>query len=898
MINALYTIIIYPLYQIVEFFYSLADAILSNPGLAVIGVSLGISFLCLPMYIIAEKWQDIERQTHVKLKPGIDRIKKAFKGDEQYMILSTYYRQNHYHPMMALRSSISLLIQIPFFIAAYQYLSTFQAIKGQPFLFIKDMGAPDALFHIGNFPVNVLPVAMTLINVIAGAIYSKGHALKEKLQIYLMAAFFLIFLYDSPSGLVLYWTMNNLFSLAKNVFYKLKKPARALYICLCAVYIAAVWFLLFKHSGFMYRRLLVIGVLTLIPLTPVILKGIKHLLDKTFADLKNNDKIRDTVFFLSGITLTVLCGYVIPSFVVSSSPMEFSFVDEFASPFFFLRNSLFQCIGICIFWPCCLYYLFGKRIKTVITILLSSLALCGIVNTFIFGGEYGAISNILTFENSGMIQPSFKFALISLLSCFAVITGLFLIIKFRLFKVITTLFAVLAFSLTAVSIANSIPISKGYAEVREIRANNENLKSADFSSVFHFSKENKNVIIFMLDRAINGLVPYMFEEKPILKQQFDGFVRYENTVSYSGNTLLGAPPLYGGYEYTPAQINARDQEALVDKHNECLKVLPVLFDQNGYTSTVTDMSWANYKWVSDLRIYKDYPSIKCCPTMRVYDGVWLKKNPNVVGYQKQSNQLKRNFLWLSFFKIMPPVTREFIYEDGHWWKPRTGTHHLSNFINCYSALDLLPELSDNSGDKPTFTIIVNEATHEPVKTGSPDYNLTTLNDSPAPFYGDIPYQGNMAAFLKLGEFMDYLKEIGVYDNTRIILVSDHGGATMISKFAEKDCPRSYNPLLLVKDFNAHGEIRVDETFMTNADTPLLAMDGLIENPINPFTKKSMKDAVKKDKVYISTDASWTPEKHNKTKFIIKHWRCVHDDIFNSDNWSDVTEEEAMASVNK
>ena len=34
------------------------------------------------------------------------------------------------------------------------------------------------------------------------------------------------------------------------------------------------------------------------------------------------------------------------------------------------------------------------------------------------------------------------------------------------------------------------------------------------------------------------------------------------------------------------------------------------------------------------------------------------------------------------------------------------------------------------------------------------------------------YQVNMAAFLKLGEWFDYLRENGVYDNTRIIIVSD------------------------------------------------------------------------------------------------------------------------------
>ena len=108
------------------------------------------------------------------MKSQIERIKTTFKGDEQYMILTAHYRENHYHPLMALRSSISLIIQIPFFMAAYHYLSNMEQLRGVSFYFIKDLGFADRTFMVGAFPVNVLPIAMTAINIIAGAIYSKG----------------------------------------------------------------------------------------------------------------------------------------------------------------------------------------------------------------------------------------------------------------------------------------------------------------------------------------------------------------------------------------------------------------------------------------------------------------------------------------------------------------------------------------------------------------------------------------------------------------------------------------------------------------------------------------------------------------------------------------------------
>ena len=220
MTHFFYTLIIYPLYQIIEFAFKFFGDVFKNTGISVIGVSMAVSILCLPLYIVAERWQQIERDTEKALEGGVRRIKSVFSGDEQYMMLSTYYRQHRYHPLMALRSSFGLLIQIPFFIAAYVFLSNLSALRGEHFLFIRDMGAEDALFRIGNFPVNVLPIAMTLINIVAGAVYTKGFKLKDKLQIYGMALVFLVLLYKSPAGLVLYWTMNNVFSLVKNIFYK------------------------------------------------------------------------------------------------------------------------------------------------------------------------------------------------------------------------------------------------------------------------------------------------------------------------------------------------------------------------------------------------------------------------------------------------------------------------------------------------------------------------------------------------------------------------------------------------------------------------------------------------------------------------------------------------------
>ena len=113
----------------------------------------------------------------------------------------------------------------------------------------------------------------------------------------------------------------------------------------------------------------------------------------------------------------------------------------------------------------------------------------------------------------------------------------------------------------------------------------------------------------MLDRAMGQYVPYIFNEKPELKEQFSGFTYYSNVISFGGQTNFGAPALFGGYEYTPYEMNKRSSESLMSKHNEALKVMPVLFDQNDFNVTVCDPPYANYQWIPDLSIYDEYPEI-------------------------------------------------------------------------------------------------------------------------------------------------------------------------------------------------------------------------------------------------------------------------------------------------
>ncbi|GMO30554.1 MAG: hypothetical protein Ta2F_05870 [Termitinemataceae bacterium] len=412
-LNVLYIAVIYPLVKVIELIYLFSYRLCDNFSLAVVGVSIAVSTMLLPLYFFAERLQNIEREIQTKLAPKIKKIKAVFSGDEQYMMLQAYYRENHYHPIYALRSTFGLLIQIPFFIAAYVFLSHLDALQGAHFMFIADMSKPDALFTVGGISINMLPIAMTLINITAGFVYTTGFPIRDKVQLYGMAAVFLLMLYNSPAGLVLYWTCNNIYSLIKNILQKTQYAKSIIWITLsCAAILAAVYLILFKE-GALFKRILVAILCCIVPLLPAISKILKRIILKIKSVVNKNNSLafpkNQYLFYFSAGVLFILCGITIPASLINSSVPEFSFVESFTSPFPFIFNTVFQAAGFFLFWPICLYSMAPQKIKQCCNMIAPSIAVCAVVNTFLFYRDYGWLTPALIFSNpaaSGIRIPS------------------------------------------------------------------------------------------------------------------------------------------------------------------------------------------------------------------------------------------------------------------------------------------------------------------------------------------------------------------------------------------------------------------------------------------------------------------------------------------------------------
>jgi len=887
LIDFLYNIFIFPLVQIVEISFVIVYRIFRDKALAIIGVSAVVTACTMPLYFIAEKWQQIERELQARLYPKVKKIKSVFKGDEQYMVLSAYYRQNHYHPIYALRSSLGVFIQVPFFLAAYAYLSNLEFIKGASFIFIRDLGAPDGLLSLGGFYLNLLPVVMTVINCISGAVYTKGLAGREKIQIYGMALVFLVLLYHSPSGMVLYWTMNNIFSLIRNILSKTKYAPKIIYcfLCLCVIFIV----IRFIPLGFSPKRLFVVGFCSLIFFVPLFIRFFKFCIKKfsTFIDLEQNSLSNNKTYILSVCILFVLSGLVIPSSLIASSVQEFSFQDPYTTPLPFLYTIFIQAAGLFLLWPLCVFYLFPKKVKYGLTLVISLLSVMALINTFLFPGDYGFLTTSFRFSNPDTFESKYKIIILSGLATITLLCGFTYLLLTKRKIIFYSFQLIILTALVFFGVYNVFKINGDF-----LNYNNQRQQSgmnAAYSEkpepVYHFSRNGKNVIVIMLDAAISGYIPYIFNEKPELLKDFSGFTYYPNCISFGSHTRIGAPVLFGGYEYEP-QFIQKDRSYAMQKHNEALLVMPRIFLENGYHVTVTEPVFANYSWKPDLSVFAPYPEITVMNILGNYTGMWLRSHPElkIVSVPQLLRELLIRF---SFLKISPPAFRIFIYDRGDWLKEqKNASEQLSlDTIDSYTTLDYLPLITDISDDNVnTYTAIVNELTHDTAIFQYPDYvpkmDITVRGNGP--FAKEKTYHSIMASFILLGKWFEFLQKQEVYDNSRIIIVSDHGYSSDSKYSGNMLLPNNnwlscYHSLLMVKDFSSYGDFVTDTVFMTHGEVPVIAMKDLINNPKNPFSDNPI-TTNKKNSVLITSASTL------QFKIADDQWLSVHDNIFDFKNW--------------
>ncbi|MDD3082849.1 MAG: membrane protein insertase YidC [Desulfobacterales bacterium] len=199
-----------------------------NYGIAIIILTLITKVILWPLGTKSYRsMNDMKR-----LQPLMAEIREKHKNDrprmnQEIMLLYRTYKVN------PVGGCLPMVFQIPVFFALYRMLYSAIELRHAPFFgWITDLSAPDRLFNFGfTIPFMEPPYGIPVLTIVMGATMflqqkmspAPGDPAQAKMMMFMPIVFTFIFI-NFSSGLVLYWLVNNIFSISQQ-FYISKKFA-------------------------------------------------------------------------------------------------------------------------------------------------------------------------------------------------------------------------------------------------------------------------------------------------------------------------------------------------------------------------------------------------------------------------------------------------------------------------------------------------------------------------------------------------------------------------------------------------------------------------------------------------------------------------------------------------
>lgn len=152
------------------------------------------------------------------LQPKIQALQERYKNNPQKKQEETMalYRKHGVNPM---GGCLPMLIQIPIFIALYNALSSSVEMWQAHFLWIRDLTQPDSLFGITlwqGYPLNFLALLMGASMWLQQKLTpTAGDPRQAQMMLWTMPIIFTFMFWSFPSGLVLYWLVNNVLQIGQ-----------------------------------------------------------------------------------------------------------------------------------------------------------------------------------------------------------------------------------------------------------------------------------------------------------------------------------------------------------------------------------------------------------------------------------------------------------------------------------------------------------------------------------------------------------------------------------------------------------------------------------------------------------------------------------------------------------
>lgn len=195
--------------------------------------------------------------------------------------------------------------------------------------------------------------------------------------------------------------------------------------------------------------------------------------------------------------------------------------------------------------------------------------------------------------------------------------------------------------------------------------------------------------------------------------------------------------------------------------------------------------------------------------------------------------------------------------------------------------------------KISLSFFVNELTHVPwgMDDSCHPCNEHTWSEGqyrdPKTGLWEAHYRTELCALKSLIKWFEWMKDKHVYDNTQIIIVSDHGrwDSTELSGIwsgtgnfdAKSNYPVALHGLMLVKEFNHHGQLKIDHTaLMANWDVPEIIKQG----QGMAFNSYWLDD--KRERYHVT--GAWQRDRHPKDHYDLSSVWKVKGTIYKKENW--------------
>jgi YidC/Oxa1 family membrane protein insertase len=192
-----------------QFFYGLVG----NWGLAIILLTCCVKAVFFPLM----QKQFVSSKRMQAIQPELKALKEKYKDNQQLQTQETMrlFKENNVNPMSG---CLPMIIQMPVWFALYNVMLFSVELYGTKFLYLKDLTEVD--------PTGVLPLLVAVLMVLQQKLMPMGNMdPAQQKMMRLMPVMFGIFMFTFPSGLVLYFSVNNTLTIVQQWFiYRKKEP--------------------------------------------------------------------------------------------------------------------------------------------------------------------------------------------------------------------------------------------------------------------------------------------------------------------------------------------------------------------------------------------------------------------------------------------------------------------------------------------------------------------------------------------------------------------------------------------------------------------------------------------------------------------------------------------------